>query len=292
MKNFLVGIQAVLNNREIAILFWSTLIGLVVLLSGLRKSFIPIFKILASKMYLFIFSIIGVYLCVIILLLKYLEVWQSSNLKDVIFWFFSVGLISVFKISDAKNNAYFKRIFLSTIKWTIILEFILNLYSFSLITEIVIQPFLLFLISIQTVADADEKHKIVSRFFKMVIAYVGFMLFSFSLHKTIVNFDSVLSFKNLVTILLPSVISILFIPFLYSLALYSAYESYFIHLDYITVKKDKVREVKKQIIKTANINLDKLLRIRKNFEEIVFYNDTDLKAYVQEISKKSYIKSE
>lgn len=58
----------------------------------------------------------------------------------------------------------------------------------------------------------------------------------------------------------------------------------------MTVKKDKVKEVKKLILRIANINLDKLLRIKKNFEKRVFYDDTDLKDYVQEISKKSYIK--
>ena len=58
----------------------------------------------------------------------------------------------------------------------------------------------------------------------------------------------------------------------------------------MTVKKDKVKETKKLILRIANINLDKLLRIKRNFEKRVFYDDTVLKDYVQEISKKSYIK--
>lgn len=288
--NFWTDIQAIFNNREIALLFWIALIVLAVLLSKLRKSLVPIFKILTGKMFLIIFSLIGIYLYGIILLLKYLEVWQSSNLKDVLFWFFSVGLILVFKINDAKSNAYFKGIFLSAIKWTIILEFIVNLYSFSLFTEIIILPVLVFLAMTQAVAEMDEKHKMVSKFLQNVIAVAGLLIFSFSLYKTVINFDAVLTFQNLIVFLLPSTITILFIPFVYFLALYSTYESYFIQLDFMTVKKDKVKEVKKLILRIANINLDKLLRIKKNFEKRVFYDDTDLKDYVQEISKKSYIK--
>lgn len=287
---FWTDIQAIFNNREIALLFWIALIVLAVLLSKLRKSLVPIFKILTGKMFLIIFSLIGIYLYGIILLLKYLEVWQSSNLKDVLFWFFSVGLILVFKINDAKSNAYFKVIFLSAIKWTIILEFIVNLYSFSLFTEIIILPVLVFLAMTQAVAEMDEKHKMVSKFLQNVIAVAGLLIFSFSLYKTVINFDAVLTFQNLIVFLLPSTITILFIPFVYFLALYSTYESYFIQLDFMTVKKDKVKEVKKLILRIANINLDKLLRIKKNFEKRVFYDDTDLKDYVQEISKKSYIK--
>lgn len=288
--NFWTDIQAIFNNREIALLFWIALIVMALLLSKLRKSLVPIFKILTGKMFLIIFSLIGAYLYGIILLLQNLEVWQSSNLKDVLFWLFSVGLILVFKINEAKSNAYFKGIFLSAIKWTIVLEFIVNLYSFSLLTEIIILPVLVFLAMKQAFAEMDEKHKMVSKFLQNVIAVAGLLIFSFSLYKTLINFDAVLTFQNLVVFLLPSTITVLFIPFVYFLALYSTYESYFIHLDFMTVKKDKVKEVKKLILRIANINLDKLLRIKKNFEKRVFYDDTVLKDYVQEISKKSHIK--
>lgn len=289
--NFWTDIQAIFNNREIALLFWIALIVMALLLSKLRKSLVPIFKILTGKMFLIIFSLIGAYLYgIILLLLQNLEIWQISNLKDVLFWLFSVGLILVFKINEAKSNAYFKGIFLSAIKWTIVLEFIVNLYSFSLLKEIIILPILVFLAMTQAVAEMNEKHKVVSKFLQNVIAIAGLSIFSYSLYKTIVNFDDVLTFQNLVSFLLPSTITVLFIPFVYFLALYSTYESYFIHLDFMTVKKDKVKETKKLILRIANINLDKLLRIKKNFEKRVFYDDTVLKDYVQEISKKSYIK--
>lgn len=286
--NVWTDIQAIFNNREIALLFWIALIVLAVLLSKLRKSLVPIFKILTGKMFLIIFSLIGAYLYGIILLLQNLEIWQSSNLKDVLFWLFSIGLILVFKINEAKSNAYFKGIFLSAIKWTIVLEFIVNLYSFSLFTEIIILPVLVFLVLTQAVAEMDEKHKVVLNFLQNVIAIAGFSIFSYSLYKTIVNFDDVLTFQNLVSFLLPSTITVLFIPFVYFLALYSTYESYFIHLDFMTVKKDKVKETKKLILRIANINLDKLLRIKKNFEKRVFYDDTDLKQYIQVISRKQH----
>ncbi len=287
--NFWTDIQAIFNNREIALLLWIAVIVLAVLISKLRKSLVPIIKILASKMFLIIFFLIGAYLFGIILLLKNFEIWQTSNLKDVMFWLFSVGLILVFKINEAKSNAYFKGIFLSAIKWTIVLEFIVNLYSFSLFTEIIILPILVFLAMTQAVAEMDDKHKVVSKFLLNVIAISGLSIFFYSLYKTIVNFDDVLTFQNLVSFLLPSTITILFIPFVYFLALYNTYESYFIHLDFMTVKKDKVKEVKKLILRIANINLAKLLWIKKNFEKKVFYDDTDLKSYIHKIAKQSKI---
>ncbi|MFN3757996.1 MAG: hypothetical protein ACK4SF_02175 [Algoriphagus aquaeductus] len=287
--NFWADIQAIFNNREIALLLWIAVIVLAVLLSKLRKSLFPIIQILTKRLFLIIFSLIGAYLFGIIILFKNLEVWQNSNLKDVLFWLFTVGLILVFKINDAKSNSYFISIFLSAIKWTIVLEFVVNLYSFSLFTEIIILPVLVFLALTQAVAEMDEKHKVVSKFLQNIIAIAGLSIFSYSLYKTVINFDAVLTFQNLVSFLLPSTITILFIPFVYFLALYSTYESYFIHLDFMTIKKDKVKETKKLILRIANINLNKLLRIKKNFEKRVFYDDTDLKSYINSISKQSKI---
>lgn len=286
--SFWTDIQAIFNNREIALLFWIAVFAFGVLLSKIRKSLVPIFKILISKMFLIIFSLIGAYLYGIILILQYIELWQTSNLKDVLFWLFSVGLILVFNINDAKSNAYFKGIFISAFKWTIILEFIVNLYSFSLFAEIIILPILISLAMMQAFAETDEKHIMVSKFLQNIIAASGLLIFSFSLYKTIINYDAVLTFQNLVVFLLSSTITVLFIPFVYLLALYSTYESYFIHLDSMTVKKDKVKEVKKLILRIANINLDKLSRIKKNFEKRVFYDNTDLKQYIQVISRKQH----
>jgi hypothetical protein len=196
--NFWTDIQAIFNSREIALLLWIAVIVLAVLLSKLRKSLIPIIEILTSKMFVIIFSLIGAYLFGIILLFKNLEVWQNSNLKDVLFWLFTVGLILAFKINDAKSNAYFKGIFLSAIKWTIVLEFVVNLYSFSLFTEIIILPVLVFLAMTQAVAEMDEKHKVVSKFLQNVIALEGLSIFSYSIYKTVINFNAVLTFQNLI----------------------------------------------------------------------------------------------
>ena len=227
--------------------------------------------------------------------LLFLALAQTQNAlfrraKHVLVWLFSVGLISVFKINDANSTAFFKGIFFSAIKWTIILEFFANLYSFSLLTEIIIMPILTFLGITKIVADREEKDKTVSKYLQNIIAIAGLLIFSYSLYKTVTNFNNVLTLQTLVAFLLPSMVTILFIPFLYFLALYCTYESYFVHLDFMTVKKDKVKEVKRLILRIANVNLDKLLRIKRNFTKRVFYDNTDLKDYMHKISSKSYIK--
>lgn len=74
--NVWTDIQAIFNNREIALLLWIAIIVLAVLLSKLRKSLVPIIQILTKRLFLIIFSLIGAYLFGVILVLKNLEVWQ------------------------------------------------------------------------------------------------------------------------------------------------------------------------------------------------------------------------
>jgi hypothetical protein len=278
--------QEILSNREIALIFWIASIVFALLLSRERKSIVPIIEILTGKIFLIIFSLIGIYLLGIFALLSQFEFWQISNLKDVLFWFFSVGLILVFKINDAKSSAYFKEIFFSVIKWTIFLEFVINLYSFNLIVEIIILPVLAFSAMAQVIAKRDEKQKTVLKPLGNFLAFAGISIFTYSLYKTILNINNLITLESLLTLLLPSTLTILFLPFVYFLALFSSYQSYFVHLDNMTVKKDKVKRVKRLILWVANINLDKLQRIKKNFRKGVFYDDTDLTEYIHLISRK------
>jgi hypothetical protein len=54
----------------------------------------------------------------------------------------------------------------------------------------------------------------------------------------------------------------------------------------MTVKKGKVKKVKKYIRRRAHININRLNRIIERFDKKVFYDDTNLKTYVKKISKR------
>jgi len=243
---------------------------------------------LFKKIFVIIYLLISLYLFAIILVLKNFALWDIANLKDILFWLFSVGLILVFKINAAKDSSYFKKLFFTALQWTILLEFIVNLYSFSFLSEFFLLLILVIVGTLQAFADLDEKNQIVSKFLQIIFAVAGFMIFSYSLYRTIQNFEQVLNFPNLISFLLPSTITVLFIPFLYLLALYSTYESYFVRLDFMTNNNDQGKRTKKLILRTALLNLNKLIRITQRLEKRAFYEDMNLKLYITQISKKNW----
>jgi hypothetical protein len=282
------NIHEVFSNREIALIAWLFIALVVVLFTKARNSLIAVFKMLFKKIFVIIYLLISLYLFAIILVLKNFALWDIANLKDILFWLFSVGLILVFKINAAKDSSYFKKLFFTALQWTILLEFIVNLYSFSFLSEFFLLLILVIVGTLQAFADLDEKNQIVSKFLQIIFAVAGFMIFSYSLYRTIQNFEQVLNFPNLISFLLPSTITVLFIPFLYLLALYSTYESYFVRLDFMTNNNDQGKRTKKLILRTALLNLNKLIRITQRLEKRAFYEDMNLKLYITQISKKNW----
>jgi len=282
----LYNLQEIFTNREIALILWIFIAVVAIIFSTIRNSFFRLIKTLTYKTFLLIYFLIGIYLTGIILIFKKIAIWNCYYLKDILFWLFSAGLVYVFKIDGAKNNSYFKNIIFSAISGRIIVEFILNFYTFSLLAEIIILPLFVYVVAIQAFAEVYQKNKTVTSLLQKIITISIVFVFCYSLYKTIINYKDVFTVKVLIELLLPSTIAILCIPFLYCLALYITYESYFITLNCMTSKKDKVKKVKKLILRTANINLGKLNRISKNFEKRVFYDDTNLKSYIQTISRE------
>lgn len=238
------------------------------------------------KTFLIIYLLLAVYLTGVIIALRELGIWNMGDLKDTIFWLLTVGFVLIFSTEKAKDSKYFKAIFKEGFKWTVILEFAVNFYSFSLLVEFVIIPLFVFIGLFHAVSELDKKHIQLTNILSNILSISGWIIFSYALYKTIVDYENFFTIGTLTSLLLPIIITTLFIPFIYFLALYSAYESFFIRLDFMTTKKEKVQEVKQYIRRVANINLERLNRIMRNFEKRVFYEDIDLKSYIQSIAKK------
>jgi len=254
---------------------------------SIRNGFWDVFKMLFQKQFLKIYFFLTIHLSIMFLFLNKMKLWDFTDIKDSIFWFFTVALVMVFSINSTKKINDFKKLFFDTIKIIIILEFIINLFSFSLLTELIMLPFLTFIAMLQVFSETDKKNFEVTRLLNNILSFIGLSILLFSIYKTYKEFNSVANIGTLKSFILPIILTILFIPFAYLLSLYSIYQSYFIHLDFTTVKKDKVKVVKKAILKVANINLKKLNNIKDNFDKRVFYDDTDLKKYIKEISEIS-----
>lgn len=282
-----------LSTREIAWIIWIFVVFVVLVFDKkLRKSFASVIKaLLAWKIIVSIFALILNTVSFVFILNK-LGLWDEILLKDTIFWLFGFGFISLFNINEIENNTYFRNVLWGAIKWTLVFEFIVNFFTFSLLKELIFVPILVFIVLMQTSASFKPEHKPVEKLFTFLLNSIGIFIFVFSLYKTIQQYDKLLTIENLKDFILPVYLTITFIPFLYIYNLIAKYEVLWTRLN-ITIKDDKQRAIiKKYIIKVANINTNKLINISKNIAKPIYvYNDFSYEM-VKTISKQPYIGSD
>jgi hypothetical protein len=281
MKEILEGF----STREISIIIWSFIIFSTLIFFA-RKAFLNVLK--AFFHYKIIIPIIGfgIYCSLIILILYKINFWNFSLLKDSIIWFFSAGLIVFFNANKIENTNYFIEILKDNLKLIIFLEFVLNFYTFSLISELILIPVVTFITILYEYSKVSlltkPEHKKVNKFLKSILSIFGIILLISALIRLINEFQNLFTFDNVKSIYLPIILTILSFPFYYFLALSMIYETFFIRINFMFKDQKIKKEIKKQIIINANLNLNKLTNIQKNFMKSEIYNQ-DISEYIKSI---------
>lgn len=253
------------SNREIALFIWIFIAIIAMLFSKeIRESIGGVFKAFFAKSILITFSLFGVYVAITVFCLFKLGFWKWSLLKDTIFWTFGFAIVLVFRANTIKRISDFKLILKDAVKWTIIVEFLVAFYTFSLTTELIILPILVFIGMLQVYSDTDEKYSQVSKVLKNTLSIIGIGILGYVTYKTFYQGGELITIGNFKSLIVPIILTSLFIPFVYLLSLFMIYENLFVRLKFF-VKEDKLRKkVKKQILRIANFNLDKLSNISEN----------------------------
>lgn len=203
-------------------------------------------------------------------------------------------MVTFFKVNNAKDFQFFKEIIVDSVKWIVVIEFLINFYTFGLWTELILVPIIVFISIIQAYSETDKKYEPVEKLFRNIISIIGLLLLIYIIYETVVKFQKTFTIQNLKSLLHPVIMTILFLPFAYMLALYMTYEVLFIRVDFLARDKKLARQLKRQIIVTANLNIERLNRISKNLNIVDFTSD-DIKGFVKKIGQwkpaanKSYL---
>ena len=278
----------VLSTREVALLSW-ILFGICAMMfkKDLRNGLGQIIKILFSKQIGTILVMLTLYVCLLLTILYKVKLWDISLFKDTIFWYCTSAIVLLFSVNKAKDNAFFKIIVSENLKWAIILEFIINFYTFSLMAELIIIPVITFLLLLQAFASRDEKNIQVSKLLEYITGSIGLILFAYAIYITFIHYEIVFTIHNLFSFMLPPILTILLIPFLYVLAVYMNYELLFIRIDFLTNDDEKRNKLKRAIIFAANLNLNYIKAIDSKLNKFDLYHEDNFTLLYESIKKGS-----
>lgn len=254
------------STREIAVIIWVVVALLYVVRNAqVRKSFSVLFKQLFKKYFIIIFIIFGIYVASQMYLLQRLGVWNSLLIKDLIIWVFTFGLVSIVNINSLSKELHFvKSIIRDTLKLIVVVEFIVNFYTFPIYIELFFVPLMIIIYGMLAYSEVDNKYKPVQNFLNAILTVIGFGLIVYLIRTLILDYESLLSQTNLALFLLPIYLSITFIPFLYIFALYIVYEELIVVMRHVLKDKELGDYFTKKLIRECRFSLKKLTIFNKN----------------------------
>ena len=269
-----MDVWIILNNREKALIFW---LGIFVFWMFIRKDIRPLLFNVVKNFFVtkivLVTAIMIVYVSSIILIFSKIDLWDNSLLKDTVFWFMGTAFVLLLNITQINDDEkYFRKLIVDNLKLLVLFQFIVNLYTFSLLIEIIFLPVLFFIAGVRVVAESKDEFKVISDY---IFSGLGFFLLFYSLSNILDNPQDFNTFNNFRVFTLPILLTFAYVPFLYFVGLGMTYEVIDTHIN-IHLKRDQklARFLKRKLIISCNINFWKLNRFYvKNTKKITRLRD-------------------
>ena len=215
-----------LNNRETAWLVWLGGVFLAVLAGqATRNALWQLVKVFCSRWILGSVALMLGYIGVCVIILAALHIWQWDNLKTTLIWcatFAFVTMMDVNRISE--DDGFYRKTIRDTLSGTALVLFVAEFESFSLLAELIILPGLVFLGACVALVQIREELKSVKGLVEGIAAIAFLWLLIASVTAIWQDPNEFFSWATLREYLVPVLLSLLFLPFMYLLSTYFVFE--------------------------------------------------------------------
>jgi hypothetical protein len=224
-----------IDNREIAVSFWIVImLAWCISKDAVRKSFVDVLKLITARPISLMFALAATYLAVVTYALKAVDFWTLQQFKITVLWFLFAGIPSLADISKISDDSSRLRTSVSSnFKLSLLLDFFVNLFKMPLAAEFFFVPLTAFIGGMLAVAQGNEKYNSVSKFLNFLQVLIGSALLAFAFYKIASDFNSVANLNTSRDFALPILYNLAFVPVLWILALYTAYESVFARIMFV-----------------------------------------------------------
>lgn len=172
----------IFSTRELATAFWT---GIILVAVGMaivtnkkaRKSFIEVLKCFFGRKIRTLWEIYLLYIGIITLMFSRFPIWKNIYLKDIILWTLFSGLtICMNAVAGEADEKYISKVLKDNIRFTVVTEFLLSTFTFSLWVELIIIPIMTAITLLDVVAAQKSETVAVHKLLQSVIAFIGLCL--------------------------------------------------------------------------------------------------------------------
>jgi len=255
-----------MNPRQTAIVIWGA-IALVAALAKpeIRRSLASVVKAMIVRQLLI--AAVGSLLwnAAVIYALYRVRFWNVVMWWDTVVFVLLGTFALVWRMIDEKDytHRFFVKAALTNLGIGVLLETFVSTYTFGLVTEFVLVPWLFLLGGMLAVAQSSEQYRSIVKPLTFLVSITGLAMLSRAVAGAIADQQNFLTMQTLQWLLLPFVLTVAFLPYLFALRLWMTYELACIPLKLGDKKSRKVLwyAVVKMLLK-FRWNLSRLERFR------------------------------
>ena len=197
------------------------------------------FRAVSARPIALTFVLAAAYLVAVTYALRAVEFWTFQQFKITVLWFLFAGIPALTDIPRiSEDPSHLGASAARNFKLSLLLDFFVNLFKMPLLAELFFVPFMALIGGMLAVAQGDEKYAIVEKFLNGLLALLGSALLAFALYKLASDFDSVANLNTGRDFALPILYNLAFVPVLWILAVYAAYESVFVRIGFVVADED------------------------------------------------------
>lgn len=226
--------MGVFSTREISIFIWTAIIiSLFMIMKDTRIIIINGIKLLLKPGPIKILLIYFLYITIITIFMSKLSLWNWMYIKDIIIWSIFVGSINYVKsIIDDNFDFNLITILKDNMNVTIIVEFIISIFTFDIKLELVIVPIATIFSICNFYIEQNEKYESLSKISNTIMGGFGLYLALKTIEVGINEYKYLNLKYTLVSFAIPIIYLLLSIPMYYIIRLYSKYETVFVSMPF------------------------------------------------------------
>ncbi|QJB68921.1 hypothetical protein [Parasphingorhabdus halotolerans] len=276
-----------LSNRQLAIIIWIVFaIALMCLKSELRQSIGRFIKAFFQPKLIATFGSAILYVTGNVACLKLIGLWSFEQLASTIEWTLTFAFVAMFEVIGRSNDdRVFRKLVRDLFTFTVVFLFITEMHSFSLLVEILILPIVIVIAGVSAVAELKPEHKQLHGWLQNILIAAGSGAFLYSLIKTFTERETISVLGVALDFSLPILLSLLFLPFLFLLSRYIAYESAFTSFGHWLENTSLKKRAKWKAVRQFGWNIDFLNRWKQLVQRRRPTNEQELDETFSEIRK-------
>jgi hypothetical protein len=257
-----------LDNRTLAEIVWIILVSIFFNSTKKgREASLSLIAAFVGKGIRNLYFLTILYSTIIVILLSLIGYWGTDLLLETIIWIIVSGFSLILNVNKlAEDGNLLKNLIKDNLKLILVIEFVFRFYQFNFWHELLLIPVIAFLIMM--IPFVENKNvtpypNTIKSILETSLLVLILIIVINSIINIIKDWEQFFSIDNLKAFMLPIILSMALIPWVYLIVVYLHYENIFTRLRHLLQGNDYKQYAKRRVVFKCGINLSKLKSMSK-----------------------------